>query len=50
MVDIYRATADTTVSMLPHLDEVVDTRWISFANLAAVIAPMSSSYSLWLRI
>ena len=50
LVDIYRAKADRPVSISLNPDEVMETRWISFDDLAAEIARTPSSYTPWLRI
>lgn len=50
LVDIFRATSDTTVVMTPNPEEVMDTRWLSFDALAAEIAETPEAFTPWLRI
>ncbi|GFE64624.1 isopentenyl-diphosphate Delta-isomerase [Litoreibacter roseus] len=50
LVDIFLATAPADLSVTPNPDEVMDTRWISFFDLAAEVARKPERYSAWLRI
>jgi len=50
VVDIYRATSDKAVKLALNPDEVMDTRWISFDELADGVANDPSRYTPWLRI
>lgn len=50
LVDIFRARSDQPVKMALNPDEVMETRWISFDDLAAEIARTPSRYTPWLRI
>ncbi len=50
LVDIFRATSDTPITMALNPDEVMDTRWISFEDLAAEVAATPMIFTPWLRI
>jgi len=50
LVDIYRAGSAGPLAMTPNPDEVMDTRWLSFDELAAAIAQTPDQFTPWLRI
>lgn len=50
LVDIYRAGSDEPLPMAPNPDEVMDTRWLTFAELAEDIAKTPERFTPWLRI
>ncbi len=50
LVDIYRAGVDAPLAMDPNPDEVMDTRWLSFGELADAIAETPDEFTPWLRI
>lgn len=50
VVEIFRASSETPLAMTPNPDEVMDTRWLSFAELAAEIAQSPKVFTPWLRI
>ena len=50
LVDIFRATSDAPITMALNPDEVMDTRWISFEDLAAEVAATPMIFTPWLRI
>ena len=50
VVDIFRAASEAPTTMTPNPDEVMDTRWLSFDELAAEIAKTPEIFTPWLRI
>lgn len=50
LVDIYRASFDGPLAMAPNPDEVMDTRWLTFDELAEDIAKTPDQFTPWLRI
>ena len=50
VVDIFRATPAAPFEMAPNPDEVMDTRWLNFDELAAEIAVTPEDFTPWLRI
>ena len=50
LVDIFRAGSDSPLSMTPNPDEVMDTRWLSFDELAEAIAETPDQFTPWLLI
>lgn len=50
VVDVFVAHANAAMPLAPNPDEVMDTRWITPADLAAEIAATPDRFTPWLRI
>jgi len=50
VVDVFVAEAGDDLQITPNPDEVAETRWISFADLAREIAASPQDFTPWLRI
>ncbi|MEM9433383.1 MAG: isopentenyl-diphosphate Delta-isomerase [Pseudomonadota bacterium] len=50
VVDIYLAEATPGLEINPNPDEVMETRWISFYDLAADVTRRPQNYTAWLQI
>lgn len=50
LVEIYRASSDRPVTLALNPDEVMETRWIGFDELATEVANAPSRFTPWLRI
>lgn len=49
-VDIYLSRVGAHVPVAPNPEEVMDTRWISFAALRAQVRADAGAYTPWLRL
>jgi isopentenyl-diphosphate delta-isomerase len=50
VVDIFLANADANLAITPNPDEVCETRWISFFDLANDVQNQPDLYTAWLQI
>ena len=50
VVDVFCAEAEAGQSFTPNSDEVMDTRWVAFAELEAEIAATPDRFTPWLQI
>ena len=50
LVDIFTGRISSDIAMDPNPDEVMDTRWITPADLAREIVDAPARYTPWLRI
>lgn len=50
VVDIFRGEAGRSTTIAPNPAEVMDTRWLSFEELATEIAMTPEKFTPWLRI
>ncbi|MFK7837144.1 MAG: isopentenyl-diphosphate Delta-isomerase [Sulfitobacter sp.] len=50
VVEVFIAQATDAMPLVPNPDEVMDTRWVTPANLAQEIANTPEKFTPWLRI
>ncbi len=50
VVDVFLAEADDDLTIAPNPDEVMDTRWISLAELVTEIGQKPETFTPWVRI
>ena len=50
VVDIFTAQATASLPTLPNPDEVMDTRWVSLADLSREVISDPDQFTPWLRI
>ncbi len=50
LVDVFLVESATDLAMNPNPDEVMDTRWVSFAELDQGLQSQPKAYTPWLQI
>jgi len=50
VVDLYTAVATPSMPLVPNPDEVMDTRWISIADLMSEASDHPERFTPWIRI
>ena len=50
LVEVFVADATSELKVAPNPDEVMDTKWVNFYDLAADVSRHPNTYTPWLRI